>query len=67
MFDPQARFLPNVNPANPGKMVNFVDNAGVVNSLSDQFAPYRAFGCDFTREYPVCLSRLFCIRHTIPC
>ena len=23
-FDPQARFLPGVNPANPGKMVDFL-------------------------------------------
>src|SRR3546814_19134902 len=51
MFDPQARFLPNVNPSNPGKMVNFVDNSSVVDTLSDQFAPFRAFGCDFRGEY----------------
>ena len=24
MFDPQAKHLPNVNPSNPGKMIDFV-------------------------------------------
>lgn len=39
-FDPQARFLPNVNPSNPGKMVDYVSQARVVAQYPDQFAPY---------------------------
>ncbi|CAM9303883.1 unnamed protein product [Heterosigma akashiwo] len=30
MFDPQATYLPNVNPANPGKMVNVKTHAHII-------------------------------------
>jgi hypothetical protein len=40
MLDPQARFLPNVNPSNPGKMVNFIESPNVLDLYQDQFAPY---------------------------
>jgi hypothetical protein len=40
MLDPQARFLPNVNPSNPGKMVDWVGNPAVVAQFPDQFKPY---------------------------
>ena len=30
MLDPQARFLPNVNPSNPGKMVDWHSNPEIV-------------------------------------
>lgn len=35
-FDPQAKFLPNVNPANPGKMVDFLQYQDTVRRYSDQ-------------------------------
>lgn len=35
-FDPQAKFLPNVNPSNPGKMVNFVQHPETVRRYPDQ-------------------------------
>lgn len=35
-FDPQAKFLPNVNPANPGKMVDFIKYPETVRRYPDQ-------------------------------
>lgn len=35
-FDPQAKFLPNVNPANPGKMVDFIKYPETVQRYPDQ-------------------------------
>ena len=41
MLDPQAKFLPNVNPSNPGKIIDFIKNPGLLNSYADQFIPYQ--------------------------
>lgn len=35
-FDPQAKFLPNVNPSNPGKMVDFIEHPETVQRFPDQ-------------------------------
>ncbi|CAM9585698.1 unnamed protein product, partial [Chrysoparadoxa australica] len=35
-FDPQARFLPSVNPSNPGKMIDFVKHQEIVQEYPDQ-------------------------------
>ena len=53
MFDPQARHLPNVNPSNPGKMIDFVKYGDtLVRNHPDQFAPFRgAFGCDLRAPF----------------
>lgn len=40
MLDPQARFLPNVNPANPGKIVDWLTNKTMLETFADQFSPY---------------------------
>jgi len=40
MLDPQARFLPNVNPSNPGKIVDFTAKDFKMENFSDQFSPY---------------------------
>jgi sacsin len=32
--------LPNVNPSNPGKMVDFISNPALLSTYADQFAPY---------------------------
>ena len=59
MLDPQARFLPNVNPNNPGKMVDWVKDPSVLSSYSDQFAPYQAQeGLDWSRPFNGTLFRL---------
>lgn len=58
MLDPQARFLPNVNPSNPGKIVNWVDNKAIFNAYSDQFAPYTMPGMNWTKPFQGTLFRL---------
>lgn len=35
-FDPQAKFLPNVNPSNPGKMVDYMKYPETVQRYPDQ-------------------------------
>lgn len=40
MLDPQARFLPNVNPSNPGKMIDFITYPDIITQYPDQFKPY---------------------------
>jgi len=45
MFDPQASYLPNVNPANPGKMIDFLRHRQLIEGYPDQFLPLEAFGC----------------------
>ncbi|TMW63551.1 hypothetical protein Poli38472_002492 [Pythium oligandrum] len=57
-FDPQACHLPNVNPSNPGKMINFASHPELVASFPDQFNPFRAFGCDFSRPFDGTIFRL---------
>ncbi|CAM9522156.1 unnamed protein product [Phaeothamnion confervicola] len=56
-FDPQAQFLPNVNPSNPGKMVDFLEHKAVIEQFPDQFSPLMAFGCDFRAPYGATLFR----------
>jgi len=60
MLDPQARFLPDVNPTNPGVMVNWVDKPDVLTRFPDQFAPYHFSGSpiDWTRPFNGTLFRL---------
>lgn len=48
----QAQFLPNVNPANPGKMVNFIADPSMTSRFRDQFAPYAAFGLNWSQPFP---------------
>lgn len=40
-FDPQAKFLPNVNPSNPGKMVDFIKYPETVQRYPDQVRCWR--------------------------
>ena len=58
-FDPHAAYLPNVNPSNPGKLIDFVANRErLVERYGDQFAPFRAFGCDVATPFAGTLFRL---------
>lgn len=43
LLDPQATILPNVNPSNPGKLVDWVTNNSIVSQFRDQFTPYDGF------------------------
>ncbi len=53
----QAQFLPNVNPANPGKMVDFIRDKEVLSQYPDQFSPYTAFGHRWDRPFQGTLFR----------
>jgi sacsin len=57
MFDPQAKFLPDVNPANPGKRIDIL-SPNVQEHFHDQIAPYAAFGSDLKSEFKGTLFRL---------
>jgi len=50
MFDPQATFVPGINPANPGKMIDCSKPNGrsLVNGLPVVFGPLKVFGCDLS-------------------
>ncbi len=52
MFDPQATFVPGINPANPGKMVDCSKENGrkLVQSLPQVFDPLKVFGCKLEGE-----------------
>jgi hypothetical protein len=58
MLDPQARFLPNVNPSNPGKMVDFISNPAIVSQFPDQFTPYEIDGLKWNKTFNGTLFRL---------
>lgn len=49
----QASHIPNINPANPGKLINFAKHPELVGKFPDQFTPFRAFDCDFTKPFEV--------------
>jgi sacsin len=53
MLDPQAAFLPNVNPSNPGKMVDWITDSSVLEKFRDQFIPYEGHsGLNFDNQKP---------------
>ena len=53
LFDPQAAFVPNINPANPGKMIDVTSQQGkkLVESLPNVFEPLKCFGSSLTRDF----------------
>lgn len=58
-LDPQARFVPSVDPSNPGKMVDIVKDPRIVSRYPDQFAGFAgAFGWAPGRPYEGTLFRL---------
>ncbi|KAH9117617.1 hypothetical protein LEN26_012557 [Aphanomyces euteiches] len=54
LFDPQACHLPNINPSNPGKMIDFVSRKDLIDQFPNQFHPFKGFGCDLTSYFHVC-------------
>lgn len=50
MFDPQATFVPGINPVNPGKMIDCSKPNGrsLVQGLPVVFDPLKVFGCDLS-------------------
>ncbi|CAI5741170.1 unnamed protein product [Peronospora destructor] len=57
-FDPQACHLPNVNPSNPGKMIDYITRSDFVNKFPDQLSPFQCFGCNFTEPFSGTIFRL---------
>ncbi|CAH0485094.1 unnamed protein product [Peronospora farinosa] len=57
-FDPQACHLPNVNPSNPGKMIDYIAHPDLVNKFPDQISPFQCFGCHFTAPFSGTIFRL---------
>ncbi|KAK7242761.1 sacsin [Aureococcus anophagefferens] len=58
-FDPQCAFLPDVDPRNPGKMVDILKNPDVLRSSADMFAGFDgAFGWTGGESYAGTLFRL---------
>lgn len=55
MFDPQAKYVPGINPANPGKLIDFSIEKGrrAMMSLPALFEPFNAFGWDFASGQPL--------------
>lgn len=58
ILDPQARFLPDVNPSNPGKMIDYLSNPEVISKYSDQFTPFEAYKLNWKQAYDGTLFRL---------
>lgn len=62
-FDPQAKFLPHVNPSNPGKMVDFIRNPEIVERFPDQVRSLM-HGCffrvSFCWNYFECFGMVLC-------
>ena len=52
MFDPQASFVPGINPSNPGKMIDCRKSQGrkLIESLPRVFDPLKVFGCNLSGE-----------------
>ncbi len=52
LFDPQAEFVPGINPANPGKLIDCSKKSGcqLVSSLPHVFDPLKVFGCKLNGE-----------------
>mmetsp|Transcript_18718 Transcript_18718/g.38290 ORF Transcript_18718/g.38290 Transcript_18718/m.38290 type:complete len:3824 (+) Transcript_18718:165-11636(+) len=53
LFDPQASFVPNINPANPGKMIDISSPSGsaLIASLPSVFSPFKCFGCTLSSTF----------------
>ncbi|KAK9798935.1 hypothetical protein WJX73_003884 [Symbiochloris irregularis] len=56
MFDPSAKYLPNVSPAQPGLKIAFT-RANLLRQFPDTFAPYLHFGCTMQQPFDGTLFR----------
>lgn len=58
MLDPSAKYLPNVNPNNPGKIVDWLRDKTIISQLEDQFRPYQLTENQWKQAFPGTLFRL---------
>lgn len=56
MFDPHAKYLPGINPAQPGLKIAF-QKANLLSQFPDAFKPYLHFGCTLREGYKGTLFR----------
>ena len=56
-FDPQCKYLPNINPGNPGKRINFVKQQ-IIKKYPNQFYPFKMFDNDMLTKFNGTLFRL---------
>jgi hypothetical protein len=69
IFDPHARYLPGVSPAQPGLKLSFAGGSSLTAQFPDAFAPFLPhFGCALTGHYPATLFRfpLRCLHACFP-
>ena len=51
LFDPHARHLPGISPAQPGLKISF-QRAALLQQFPDAATPYLHFGCTLRESYP---------------
>lgn len=56
LFDPHARHLPGISPAQPGLKLNFT-KSNLLRQFPDAFRPYLQFGCSLQGAFPGTLFR----------
>eukprot|EP00798_Chlamydomonas_sp_ICE-L_P006706 gene6706-3376_t len=56
LFDPHAKYLPGVNPAQPGLKIAF-QRSNLLSQFPDAFNPYLFFGCTLQENYAGTLFR----------
>lgn len=50
-FDPQAKYLPDIKPGNPGKRIDFIKRFKQINKYPNQFNVFKVFNHDFKEEF----------------
>lgn len=56
IFDPHARYLPGVSPAQPGLKIAF-QRANLLAQFPDAFQPFLHFGCSLIEHFKGTLFR----------
>jgi hypothetical protein len=56
IFDPHAKYLPGINPAQPGLKIK-TSHSPLLSQFPDTFKPYQHFGCGFKEHFDATLFR----------
>ena len=57
-FDPSAKYLPDVNPGNPGKLKIWFLKTKLIENYPNQFKPFHIFDCNLSKKFHGTLFRL---------
>ena len=49
----KAKYLPEVDPRNPGKIFDFIEDFSAIQRYNDIFEPFKFDGFDFLSEFQV--------------